>query len=195
MKKQKTEVRKEQIKQAVLEIIHSEGLKNLSTRRVAREIGLSEGAIFRHFTSKKEIILSIMEDVKDQLLEPLRRVAFGTDDPEERLRNLLCVTVSYLVANKGITILLLSEASHENDADLKASLNMIFSTQRNLVLKVVRDGMSLGLWDPTLPLNSVTLLYMGIPISLNVQIVLNQDAFDEGTFCQEMYGLLLKLLK
>jgi len=195
MSRLKTEIRKDQIKQAVLEIIFSEGLKNLSTRRLANKIGFSEGAIFRHFASKKDIILSIMQDVKDQLLEPLRRIANSNEDPEKRLKELLCTTVGYLVANQGITILLLSEASQENDADLKNNLNVIFNTQRSLMKKIVLDGISEGIWTSTLPVDTLTMLYMGIPVSLNVELVLNQKPFDETAFCDEMFGMIVKVLK
>jgi len=48
-----TETRQTQIKKAVLEIIFSEGIGKLSTRNLASRVGVSEGAIFRHFPSKK----------------------------------------------------------------------------------------------------------------------------------------------
>jgi len=63
MERQSTDIRQEQIKQAVLDIIYTDGLKNLSTRNLANRIGMSEGAIFRHFPTKQDIILSIIKDV------------------------------------------------------------------------------------------------------------------------------------
>ena len=49
-----TETRQKQIKKAVLEIISTEGIRKLSTRKLASKIGVTEGALFRHFSSKKE---------------------------------------------------------------------------------------------------------------------------------------------
>jgi AcrR family transcriptional regulator len=63
-----TDTRKEQIKEAVLEIISTEGIGKLSIRNLASKIGVTEGALFRHFSSKREIILSILDDVKKELL-------------------------------------------------------------------------------------------------------------------------------
>ena len=60
MERQNTDIRQEQIKQAVLDIIYTDGLKNLSTRNLANRIGMSEGAIFRHFSTKQDIIFSII---------------------------------------------------------------------------------------------------------------------------------------
>jgi AcrR family transcriptional regulator len=49
-----TDTRKEQIKEAVLEIISTEGIGKLSIRNLASKIGVTEGALFRHFSSKKK---------------------------------------------------------------------------------------------------------------------------------------------
>ncbi|OYT14868.1 MAG: hypothetical protein B7C24_16045 [Bacteroidetes bacterium 4572_77] len=59
MSRKPTEVRQEEIKQAVLEIVRIEGIKAISTKNLAKYTGLSEGAIFRHFKTKRDIIISI----------------------------------------------------------------------------------------------------------------------------------------
>ena len=46
-----TETRQAQIKEAVLDIISTEGLAKLSTKNLAAKVGVSEGAIYRHFKS------------------------------------------------------------------------------------------------------------------------------------------------
>lgn len=195
MKERTAEPRPDQIKQAALKIIHNEGTRNLSLRRLAKETESSKATILHHFASKKEIIFSILQDVKTKLLETLRKIAFSDESPEERLHLLLCMTVRFMIANQGITILLLSEGWHENDVDVKSELNLIFHTQRSLMQKIVTDGIYQGLWETSLPLNSLTMFYMGIPVSLNMEIVLDRGIFDEDTFCKEMYRLLLKLVK
>jgi len=69
-----TVTRKEQIKEAVLEIISTEGIGKLSIRNLASKIGVTEGALFRHFSSKKEIMLSILDDVKKELLSEQEKI-------------------------------------------------------------------------------------------------------------------------
>ena len=194
MKKQNTEIRQEQIKQAVLDIIYSDGLKNLSTRNLARHIGMSDGAIFRHFASKQDIILAIIKDVQIEFIGKLQKIANSDKEPEERLHEFLCSTVKYLTQNKGITMLLFSEASHNNDMALKSSLQRIFNMQRQLVSKIILDGIAIGKWDESIPVENVAMLYMGIPISLNVELILSGGEFNADNFCSRMMLLLLKLL-
>ncbi|MBE0651024.1 MAG: TetR/AcrR family transcriptional regulator [Bacteroidales bacterium] len=195
MEKQNTEVRQEQIKQAVLDIIYTEGLKNLSTRNLAKHIGLSEGAIFRHFAKKQDITLAIVRDVQKDLIGELRSIAFSNFDPEDRLNQFLCHTVKYLLDNKGITMLMFSEASRNNDVVLKESLQQVFNSQKQLVSAIVLDGVAIGKWDGSIPVEYIADLYMGIPLSLNIELVLNQGKFQMDNFCQRMLVILLKILK
>lgn len=93
MERQNSETRQGQIKQAVLDIIYNDGLKNLSTRNLANRIGMSEGAIFRHFATKQDIILSIINDVQTDFIGQLRRIATSSLEPEERLYKFIEVSI------------------------------------------------------------------------------------------------------
>ncbi len=193
--RESTEIRQQQIKQAVLDIIATEGLSRLSTRNLAFKVGLSEGAIFRHFKTKKDIIASIMQDVHDELISSLKEVASSSAPAGERLSAFLCAHISYLVEKKGITILLFSEAAHLNDADLKKSLYSILNMQKQLVSKIFQDGIVEGVWDENLHVENIAMLYMGIPISLNIELVLNPDALNTDNFCKKMMCLLRRVLE
>ncbi len=194
MERQSTEIRQEQIKQAVLDIIYTDGLKNLSIKNLAMHIGMSEGAIFRHFATKQDIILAIIQDVQNDFIGSLRSIANSNVEPEARLNEFLCHTVRYLIRNKGITILMFSEASHHNDAVLKNKLLHIFNSQKTLVSKIIYDGIALGIWDEGIPVENVAMLYMGIPVSLNIELVLHGGEFHIDNFCQHMMQLIVKVL-
>ena len=194
MERQNTDIRQEQIKKAVLDIIYTDGLKNLSTRNLANRIGMSEGAIFRHFPTKQDIILSIIKDVHTDFIGELRKIATSHMEPEVRLEKLVCETVNYLTKNKGITMLLFSEASHNNDTSMKSSLQQIFNNQKKLVSKIFLDGIAAGKWDESVPVENLAMLYMGIPVSLNIELILSGGEFHVDNFCNRMMQLLLKIL-
>ena len=194
MEKQSTEIRQEQIKQAVLDIIYTDGLKSLSTRNLANRIGMSEASIFRHFATKQDIILAIIKDVQKNFIGSLRTIANSNVEPKERLNQFLCQTIKYLIQNKGITMLMFSEASHNNDAALKDNLLQIFNNQKKLVSKIILDGIAIGEWDESVPVENVAMLYMGIPVSLNIELILNGGEFYIDNFCNRMLQLILKIL-
>jgi hypothetical protein len=91
-------------------------------------------------------------------------------------------------------MLLFSEASHNNDVDLKNSLQEIFNTQKKLVSKIILDGIALGQWDENIPVENIAMLYMGIPVSLNIDLVLSAGEFYPDNFCSRMMILMLKIL-
>lgn len=53
--------RKESVILTAIEIIDELGIQGLSTREIAKRQGISEGTLFRHFHSKNEIILAVLE--------------------------------------------------------------------------------------------------------------------------------------
>ncbi len=194
MSRKTSHIRKEEIKQAVLKIIKDSGIKAVSTKRLAAEIGLSEGAIFRHFEKKDDIIRSIVDDVSKDLIGRLKEIAEGDLPPREKLEKYLCATIHYLLENNGITILLLSEATYNNDSGMLDRLRYIFTSQRRYFEQIVRQGIEQGIWRKDVKLDDVSLLYMGIPITLNISIVLGVYPFDRRHFGDDMMAQINRLL-
>ena len=103
--------------------------------------------------------------------------------------------MKYLKENRGITILLFSEATHLGDKELKEKLNQILLEQKQFIIKMVKDGMVEGVWDKKVNPEDVAILYMGIPITFNIELVLNKSELNVDNFCKRMYSLILKALK
>ncbi len=195
MPRETTDIRQEQIKKAALEIIAEEGFHNLSTRKLAKKIGLTEGAIFRHFAAKRDIIKAIMDDVAGDLISSLKNIVISPENSKEKMFNFLCTNVNYLKENRGITILLFSEATHLGDEELKAKLNQILSQQKRLIIKMVKEGVNEGLWDKKLKPEDIATLYMGIPIVYNIEFVLNKNKVNVNDFCKRMFKLIIKTME
>jgi AcrR family transcriptional regulator len=190
-----TDIRKEQIKKAVLKIIKDEGINAVSTKNLAAEIGLSEGAIFRHFKKKRDIIRSIVDDVSNDLIGALKNIANSQEKPRTKLREYLCYTINYLLENNGITILLFSEATHSNDNDILAQLKYIFNAQRLYLEQILQEGVVQGIWDEKVNLQDASQLYMGIPVTLNINQILSPGNFDQTDYCNRMLNLIEKMLQ
>jgi AcrR family transcriptional regulator len=194
MKKQNTKLRREQIKKAALEIIVCEGIGKLSTRNLAAKVGISEGAIFRHFKTKQDIILSIIEDVKENMLGAMKLVANEKKPANRRLFNMMCAQVKYILNNQGVNILLFSEAVHYNDSVLKKELKKILDEQKKILTEVIKDGIKEGIFDRNINVGDASMLYLGIPITLNIEIVLNRSKLDPESFCKRMLSLFFRVL-
>ena len=63
-----TQTRKEEALIVAMTIIHKEGVHNLTLRRVAEGLGISEAALFRHFKDKENLIDLLASKVFDQYM-------------------------------------------------------------------------------------------------------------------------------
>jgi hypothetical protein len=136
-----------------------------------------------------------MDDVENDLVGSLRNITLKPEKAADKFFNYLCYNVKYLKENRGITILLFSEATHLGDKELKAKLNQILSEQKQFIIKIVKDGISEGEWDKAVSPEDLAVIYMGIPITFNIELVLNKTGLNVDNFCKRMYSLILKTLK
>lgn len=58
--------RKESIILTTIDVMNEYGVQALSTREVARREGVSEGAIFKHFTKKNDLIIAVLDTYSKQ---------------------------------------------------------------------------------------------------------------------------------
>lgn len=77
---------------------------------------------------------------------------------------------------------------------MKSSLQQIFNNQKKLVSKIFLDGIAAGTWDESVPVENLAMLYMGVPVSLNIELILSGGEFHADNFCNRMMQLLLKIL-
>ncbi len=190
-----TNTRKKQIKRAVLAIISGKGLDKLSIKNLANEVGLSEGALYRHYKSKKDIIMDIVDDVYANLVINQRTDAHNDLPPRVKLFNFFCNHITYLIENKGVTILLFSEAAHYGDSELKKKLLKVLKEQNEILKEIVSEGIDKKIWNSAVDFNDFTTLYMGIPVMLNIKMVLEKENFNHKSFCSRMFILLEKVLQ
>jgi len=194
MERKTTEERQKEIKIAVLQIIIAEGVKFVSTKNIAKHTGLSEGAIFRHFKTKRDIMISIIDDVSENMIDKLIEISIEETPARDRLFRVICKTISYLTKNNGITILLFTEASQVNDMEMMEKLKYLFKAQTDVVTKIINDGINEGIWNKNIAVDDVTTLYMGIPITNNIKLILfkNEQSKD---FCKRMMNIFELVLK
>jgi len=85
---------------ATSRILRRDGLARLSTRSVARETGVSEGALYKHFTTKEDLLLAAV----DALVAPYAAVAselpakVGLGDVSEQLGDVAVANYHFVLA-------------------------------------------------------------------------------------------------
>jgi AcrR family transcriptional regulator len=98
--------RRRQITDAALKVIAEQGLARFTALAIAREVGVSDAALFRHFPGKEEIVLAVIDRVEEILFEGFPPPAA---DPIDRLGRFVRQRVAVIRDNPGVARLVGSE--------------------------------------------------------------------------------------
>lgn len=98
--------RRREIADAALKVIAEQGLGRFTALAIAREVGLSDAALFRHFPTKEAIVLAAIARVEEQLLAHLPA---DVGDPIERLGSFFEARIASIHENPGIARLVASD--------------------------------------------------------------------------------------
>ena len=142
-KRQSTLVRREQIIHASRRLIMKYGSEHVTVRRIAAEIGISEGALYRHFRSKKEVLLFLIRHIEENLIgdfpkRPPTKNILGT--LEDTLRNHL----SSMEQRKGMSFLVIAEIISLGDKDLNKRVLEVLSKYISAIKKLLLEGIKSG---------------------------------------------------
>ncbi len=137
MARLRTAERRTQIIDKAIKIIHTQGFAGLAIRELAKQVGISEPAIYRHFANKDEIILGILDRVQ-QMGDTLATRLSGTASGKEKIRQFILFHFDFLTQNREITSVVFSENIFEPNSILKARLRAIL-TSRYQILRALLD--------------------------------------------------------
>lgn len=85
-----TEIRQRQIVDAARKVIIKYGSEHVTVKRIAKEVGISEAAIYRHYKSKRDILSFLIESVGELLTEDITKTAIkGAGSPLILLENVV----------------------------------------------------------------------------------------------------------
>lgn len=154
-----TEHRRAEIADAALKLVATRGIAELSTRLVAEAVGVTPGALFKHFASMDEILLAVVDRVEELLggtyppagLPPLERLG--------RFVDARTVTVG---ENVGILRLVLSEQfALALPAEAARKLRQVVMASRGFLEQAVREGQERGEIRGDVPAESLVTVVMG----------------------------------
>jgi len=139
-----TESRQRQIVEAARKIIATRGMEALTVREIAREVGISDGDIYRHFASKKDILMLLIEDIEKTLLEAVERAATEKAGTLESLGNVLKAHLSYVEQRRGISLIVISETVRLADKNLRRRMFEVINRYLNAIEGLLARGVKSG---------------------------------------------------
>jgi len=175
--------RQREILDRTLELVHEGGLGGLTIKKIAERVGFAEAALYRHFATKQELLLGLMDRLEDMLVAPIRAIAVDASlTAPERLEGMVRHHTKVVREHDSLPIMLLAEASSSGDPALVDRIRAIFHTYLSLLEGVAREGQTAGEIVDDIQPDCLAILLLGAPAALAIRHRLLPDARAEDRF-------------
>ncbi len=157
-----TELRRQQIVDASRKIIARDGMEALTIREIADEVGISEGNIYRHFMSKKDLLMLLIDDIEKTLLAVVEKAIAEKKEPLESLENVLKAHLSYVEQRRGLSLLVISETLRLPDKDLRSRMSDAVQHYLGRIEEILAQGIKLGQVRPDIAPSAAALNFFAL---------------------------------
>jgi TetR/AcrR family transcriptional regulator len=117
--------RRLQILQTLAAMLQEPQAEKITTAALAARVGVSEAALYRHFSSKAQMYEGLIEFIEQTLFGLIARITADTPSPAAQVEAILNVLLNFAAKNPGMTRVLIGDALvHENER-LQKRINQI----------------------------------------------------------------------
>lgn len=120
------EHRRAEIVETTLRLAATLGPDRITADMIARELGLSQPAIFRHFPTKDDIWNAVMDWVA-RSLSHVWETSAATAPPQARLTALVEAHLNFVERNPAIPLILLSPELQARHAPIRSAINRMMA--------------------------------------------------------------------
>jgi len=132
--------RRQQILETLaLELEKSPGLP-ITTAGLARAVGVSEAALYRHFPSKAKMFEALIEFIEDTVFGLINRILEEEKHCQRRLEKILVLVLGFAQKNPGITRLLTGDVLVGETERLRLRVNKFYERLETQLKQVLREG-------------------------------------------------------
>ena len=144
LQRKPAEDRKTDIVEALLRLADQIGPDRLTTNDIAREVGVTQAAIFRHFPTKAELWSAVGEVIAVRLAEAWQQAQAANTSPKDRLRALIAAQLRQIETTPALPAILHSREINVDNVILRERFRgLMMQYQAHLVANLegmIADG-------------------------------------------------------
>ncbi|WP_310567806.1 TetR family transcriptional regulator [Hydrogenophaga sp.] len=171
--KQATEQRQASLVAAALALAAQRSPADVTTADLALAVGITQGAVFRHFESKAAIWLAVMDTVHHDLLARLHAAAETQAPPLVALRAVFMAHVDFVLEQPGVPRVIFQELQRPEDTPLKARVRGLMQDYRHLITGLLQRAQAARQLAPGTNLQAAAVLFIGSVQGLVMQSLLS----------------------
>jgi TetR/AcrR family transcriptional regulator len=132
--------RREEILQALAQMLESnEGASRITTAKLAKKVGVSEAALYRHFPSKARMFEGLIEFIEESLLSRINRILDDEKDTLKRMQLVLQLLLAFAERNPGLTRIMTGHALMFENERLRERINQLFERIETQFRQILRE--------------------------------------------------------
>ncbi|WNO09316.1 nucleoid occlusion factor SlmA [Teredinibacter sp. KSP-S5-2] len=150
MSAQNKKTRRQQILESLASMLEASPGARITTAALAKEVGVSEAALYRHFPSKSKMFEGLIEFIEETIFSRVSLIVDEEQDPLTRCEKILHLLLAFAERNPGITRILTGDALAGETDRLRLRVVQLFDRLETQLKQILRDaelrhGMHFGL--------------------------------------------------
>jgi len=187
--------RREQILDRASELATEAGLGQMTMKRIAARVGFSEAAIYRHFATKQDLLLGLMDRLETQLLVPIRAIAARDElAPVTRLQQIVQHHLTLVLERHSLPIQLVAEASAAGDPVLLSRMRGIMRGYVDILIRLAEEGAASGELPADIDPGVLAVWLLGGPAAMAIEHRLRLDPSLERRVADKLVPFMFHIL-
>jgi AcrR family transcriptional regulator len=183
-----------EIIEAAGKILTASGISGLTIKNLAKEMKFTESAVYRHFTSKEEIIIAMLNYLADSIDERFSKATISSD-PEENFRALFGAQIRYFNANQHFVVAVFSDGLMEESQRINDCIYNIMQVKMKYLLPIITDGQQKGIFTRVISAEELMHIVMGAFRLQMFKWRMANFSFDINQTADNMVKSILTLIK
>jgi len=117
--------RRLQILQVLARMLENPKGEKVTTAALAKELDVSEAALYRHFASKAQMFEGLIAFIEETLFGLVNKIAAEQDDGLKQVQAILSSLLGFAEKNPGMTRVLIGDALVNEDERLQVRINQL----------------------------------------------------------------------
>ncbi|MGZ5253667.1 MAG: TetR/AcrR family transcriptional regulator [Flavitalea sp.] len=150
-----------EIIEAAGKILTASGVGGLTIKNLAKEMKFSESAIYRHFTSKEEIIIALLEYLAESMDERYSKAVSSGQSPEEKFTKMFQNQFSFFKKNPHFVVAVFSDGLMEESQRINETILKIMSVKMKHLMPIILEGQQKKVFSNSILSDDLVHIVMG----------------------------------
>lgn len=181
--------RKKEIVETAIRLAAECGPDRLTTESLAKEIGISQPAIFRHFPTKSDIWEAVGQRICDLMGESGKLIE--ATGPADRLHKMVSAQLEFIESTPAVPAILFSRELHSENEKLREFFAGLMSQRQKKLSELIETGIKNGEFNESLDPDDAAYLVLALIQGLAMRWSLNKRNFDLVEAGQKLLVVLM----